>query len=146
MPKNNYMKYWRTVRYYTMRRYNLREPDLDLLFFLYDEGYFLRSKFDEFSQIIPWDTARFDRLQKEGWIEKFSHRTRTTRNRYSLSMKARRVIEHVYRKLNGEPITEDPAKNPMFKKKVNFADKVHRNFMKEMNKYLKEQGLYRDSE
>lgn len=129
-----------------MRRYNLREPDLDLLFFLYDEGYFLRSKFDEFSQIIPWDTNRFDRLQKEGWIEKFSHRTRTTRNRYTLSLKAKRTIEKIYAKLNGEPISEDPSKTPMFKKDVRYTDKVHRNFIKEMNKYLKERGLYRDSE
>ena len=39
-PKNDYMKYWRIARNFMRKRYNLSDPDLDMLLFLYSEEYF----------------------------------------------------------------------------------------------------------
>ena len=46
MPTNNYLKYWRVVRYWAKAKYGLTTPDLDMLFFLYSEEYFNKTKFN----------------------------------------------------------------------------------------------------
>ncbi len=52
---------------------------------------------------------------------------------YQLSYKAKRVINSIYKKLNGEdiPMSKD---NPLFLRKVSYTDKVYRNFIKDLNK------------
>jgi len=52
---------------------------------------------------------------------------------YTLSYKTKRMIDSLYKKLNGEEIPTSPSKNPMFKRNVKYSDKVYRNFIKEMN-------------
>jgi hypothetical protein len=112
----------------------LKQADLDMLLFLYSEKYFKISKFREFEEIIPWDRGRFGRLVKEGWIENFRPGTKGQRALYSLSYKATRMIVSIYKKLNGEEISELYFNNPMFKKNVSYTDKMYREFIKNMNK------------
>ena len=57
---------------------------------------------------------------------------------YQLSYKAKRVINSIYKKLNGEEIPTSKD-NPMFLRKVSYSDKVYRNFIIEMNKFIKQQ-------
>jgi len=52
MPTNNYLKYWRVVRYWAKAKYGLTTPDLDMLFFLYSEEYFNKTKFKEFEEVM----------------------------------------------------------------------------------------------
>jgi hypothetical protein len=41
---NDYLKYWRVIRYYIKNKYGLTQADLDILLFLYSEQYFTKDK------------------------------------------------------------------------------------------------------
>lgn len=139
--KSDYLKYWRVVNQYVKVRYNLSQGELDMLLFLYSEKYFKVTKFKEFEELMPWDKARFFRMVKNGWIENFRPGVRGVRAIYKLSFKAMRLVNSIYKKLEGEEIPETVCNNPMFKKKVRYTDKVYRNFIKEMNKANREARL-----
>lgn len=49
--KSNYLKYWKLIKRYVKLRYNLTEPKLDMLLFLYSESYFTLKKIKEFNKI-----------------------------------------------------------------------------------------------
>ena len=68
---SNYLKYWRVIRYFIKSKYNLTQADLDILIFLFDEGYFSKDKFKEFDELLSWNVNRFDNLLRDGWIEVF---------------------------------------------------------------------------
>ena len=65
---NDYLKYWRVIRYFIKAKYNLTQGDLDVVLFLNSEGYFDKAKFDEFDELLSWDEGRFKRLLRDGWI------------------------------------------------------------------------------
>lgn len=139
------LKYWRVIRQYVKVKYELSQSDLDMLLFLYSEGYFGKDKFKEFSQLVSWDVKRFDRLLTKGWIENFRPRRRGIKGLYSLSFKAKRMITSIYKKLSGEEIPMTAENNPMYKKNVKFTDKVYRNMITTMNAHTKQakvQGLH----
>ena len=138
---NDYLKYWRVIRQYAKIKYELNQCDLDMLLFLYSEGYFRSSRFREYEQLLSWDKERFDRLLAKGWIEVF-RKANTNGGKaaiYKLPIKTTRMIQTLYRKLNGEEIPTSFASNPMFMKNVSYTDKVYRNMIKEMNKVIKQQ-------
>jgi hypothetical protein len=136
-PPNDYLKFWRVIRYYVKAKHNLSQADLDIILFLYSEGYFGQEQFDGFAELVSWEVGRFKRLQKDGWIEHFRKRRGKNRALYQLSYKATRVILDIYRKLNGEEIPTSISANPMFLKNVSYNDKVYRNMILEMNAYNK---------
>jgi|TARA_B100000780_G_scaffold262137_1_gene215057 hypothetical protein len=136
---HNYLKYWRVVRYFIKAKYGLSQADLDVLLFLSSEKYFSKNDFDEFDELLSWDKNRFEDLRTKGWIEVFRKRTGTNKAIYQLSYKSMRVIDSIYKKLEGEEIPESPSTNPMFLKNVSYTDKVYRNYIKEMNKFIKQQ-------
>lgn len=138
IPKD-YLKYWRVIRHFIKVKYGLTQSDLDVILFLYSEGYFSKEKFDEFDALISWDAERFGTLLKDGWIVVFRRRMGNRKALYELSYKALRVVDSIYKKLNGEEIPEGPSNNPMFLKNVSYTDKVYRNFIIEMNKTIKQQ-------
>ena len=132
--KDDYLKYYRVVRYYNQAKYNLTHAEIDMLLFLNSEMYFDSAKFDEFNELMSWDKKRFKKLLKEGWIDVFRKKQGNTRVVYCLSFKAKTMIRDIYKKLNGEEIPESPTSNPLFKRNVSYMDKVYRNFIKAMNK------------
>jgi hypothetical protein len=138
---NDYLKYWRVIRYYIMAKYNLCQNSLDILLFLNSEEYFSRKKFQEFNELLPWDRNRFDKLVADGWIDKFRDGPSQISKVYKLSYKAKRVITSIYKKLNGDEIPMSQCNNTMFAKNVRYTDKVYRNFMKQMNNYIREKKL-----
>ena len=133
------LKYWRVIRYFIKAKYGLTTADLDMLLFLYSEEIFSKKKFEEFDNLLIWDDKRFNRLYKEGWIEIFRKRKKTTKSLYSLSFKTERVISCIYKKLSGEEIPTSLSGNPMFAKNVKYTDKVYRNMILEMNKVIRQQ-------
>jgi len=133
------LKYWRVIRYFIKAKYGLTTADLDMLLFLYSEEIFSKKKFEEFDNLLIWDGERFNRLYKEGWIEIFRKRKKTTKSLYSLSFKTERVISGIYKKLSGEEIPTSLSGNPMFAKNVKYTDKVYRNMILEMNKVIRQQ-------
>jgi len=135
----NYLKYWRVVRYFIKAKYGLTTADLDVLLFLSSEKYFGKGDFDEFDELLSWDKNRFEDLRTNGWIEVFRKRKGNTKAIYQLSYKASRLITTIYKKLEGEEIPESPSSNPIFLKNVSYTDKVYRNYIKEMNKFIRQQ-------
>ena len=67
-PTHDYLKYWRTIRYWIKAKYGLTTPDIEMMLFLYSEQMFTKTKFKRFEQIMSWDVNRFDRLLRDGWI------------------------------------------------------------------------------
>ena len=132
-PGNDYLKYWRVIRYFIKAKYGLTTADLDMLLFLYSEKYFSKDKFDEFNELLSWDVKRFDTLLRDGWIVVFRKRTTKNKSLYELSYKGRRMIGSIYKKLSGEEIPESVTSNPIFYKNVSYTDKVYRNMIKQMN-------------
>lgn len=136
---SDYLKYWRVVRYFVKAKYKLNQEDLEMLLFLYSEKYFDKGKFQEYNNLLGWNKNRFEKLRQEGWIEVFRKGHRGRRSVYCLSYKTKRVIKSVYNKLEGEEIPVSPDINPMFLKNVSYSDKVYRNMIIEMNKFIKQQ-------
>ena len=139
--KSDYLKYWRVIRQFIKSKYGLTQADLDMLLFLYTEDYFSKDKFQEFNELLSWDVTRFDRLRRDKWIEVFRKNMGKRKALYTLSYKTKRMIDSLYKKLNGEEIPTSPSKNPMFKRNVKYSDKVYRNFIKEMNASIRQQRL-----
>jgi hypothetical protein len=135
----DYLKYWRVIRYFIKAKYGLTTSDLDILLFLQSEKYFSKDDFDEFNELISWDKNRFNTLLKDKWIEVFRKNTSKSKAIYQLSYKSTRVLVSLYKKLNGEEIPESPSSNPLFLKNVSYTDKVYRNYIKEMNSFIRQQ-------
>ena len=137
--KSDYLKYYRVVRQFIKKKYKLTQAELDVLLFLRSEEYFSKDKFNEFDELLSWDVNRFDKLRRDKWIEVFRKRMGNRKALYMLSSKAKRVVNSIYKKLNGEEIPTSNDGNPMFLKKVSYTDKVYRNFIKEMNAFTRQQ-------
>jgi hypothetical protein len=116
-------------------KHGLSQADLDTILFLYSESYFGKEKFDEFNELVSWEVGRFERLRKDGWIEKFRTRSSNGRALYQLSYKANNLVVDIYKKLNGEEIPVSLSSNPLFLKNVSYNDKVYRNMIVSMNAY-----------
>lgn len=139
MATSDYLKYWRVIRYFIKAKYGLNQADLDMLLFLNSEDIFSRDKFKEFDNILAWDVSRFERLRKNGWIEIFRNRMGRRKALYQLSYKTQRVIDSIYKKLNGEEIPSTQQGNPIFARNVSYSDKIYRNMIIKMNKFIKQQ-------
>tara|TARA_B110000285_G_scaffold227732_1_gene289514 strand:- start:504 stop:941 length:438 start_codon:yes stop_codon:yes gene_type:complete len=139
MATSDYLKYWRVIRYFIKAKYGLNQADLDMLLFLNSEDIFSRDKFKEFDNILAWDVSRFERLRKDAWIEVFRNRMGNKKALYQVSYKTQRVIDSIYKKLSGEEIPSTQQGNPMFARNVSYSDKIYRNMIIEMNKFIKQQ-------
>ena len=137
--QSDYLKYWRVIRQFIKVKYSLSQGDLDMILFLHSEKYFSKDKFQEFDELLSWDEDRFDRLLRDGWIQVFRKRVGKNKTLYSLSFKTLRVVSSIYKKLSGEEIPTSVTGNPMFAKNVSDTDKVYRNFIKNMNKFIRQQ-------
>lgn len=135
-PSHDYLKYWRIIRYWVKAKYGLTTPDLEMLLFLYSEHLFKKTDFKEYEEIMSWDVNRFDRLLRDGWIHVWRKRSGKERALYELTYKSKRIIDTIYKKLNGQEISE---RNPLFNKNVSYSDKVYRNAIKKLNEAIKQQ-------
>jgi hypothetical protein len=121
----NILKYYRLTRKWVCKTYGLTDADLELLIYLDCKGRFTRNEFIEGVYTYSWDKHRWERLKREGWIEVWRHRNRTT-IKYSIfktSFKCSQVISRIYRILLGE---EDPpfTERNIFYKNKSYTDKV----------------------
>ena len=139
LPPNDYLKDWRVIRYFIKAKYKINTGELDVLLFLYSEKYFSKDKFNEFDELISWDVNRFNKLLRDGWVTVFRKRQGKKKALYEVSYKGRRMLGSMYKKLSGEEIPESPSVNPMFLKNVSYTDKVYRNMIIEMNKFIRQQ-------
>lgn len=129
------LKYWKVIRQWVKVRYGLNQADLDMLLFLYTESYFKKNDFNNFNNILSWDVSRFDRMLRDGWIERY-RKAEKSKNQvavYTLSYKCKRMIYSIYQKLSGEEIPENKTNNPMYHRNVSFTNKVYRNYISTIN-------------
>jgi len=131
----NLFKYYRLVRRWACKTYNLKDADLELLIYLDCKKRFTRNDFINGVYTYSWDKARWDRLGREGWISVFSERNRTTRkfNTYTTSFKCKQLITRIYRILLGEEDLPTSERSTFYKNKT-YTDKVFNKAIDDMIK------------
>jgi hypothetical protein len=134
---NDYLKYWRVIRRYMKVKHNIGQAELEIILFLYSEGKFPASRFNEFNETINWEPDRLSRMINEGWVERFRRRDGKMAGLYCITDKSRLIVLDIYRKLNGEEIPMTADNNPLFMKKVPYTHKVYKNMVISMNQFLR---------
>ena len=131
----NIFKYYRLVRKWACKTYNLKDADLELLIYLDCKGKFTRQEFIDGVYTMSWDKNRWERLKREGWIETWRQRNRTS-IKYSIfktSFKCSQLITRIYRILLAE---EDlpTSERSVFYKNNSYTDKVFNKAIDDMLK------------
>ena len=100
----NLFKYYRLVRRWACKTYDLKDADLELLVYLDCKELFTRNDFIDGAYTYSWDKNRCERLRRNGWIDVFKERNRTSSKYavYKVSSKAKRLISRIYRILLAE--------------------------------------------
>lgn len=137
--EHDFLKYWRVVRYYITKQYNISYPELELLLYLYDEGVFTKTDFKDFEQSMSWSKGRFEELMDRGLIRKWRDRRKAGHaNLYELTQQAKLICNQTYKKLTQEePISEDKYRNEVFRSN-NYMDKIYKRLIRKMNSVQKE--------
>ena len=129
------LKYYRLIRKWACKTYNLKDADLELLIYLDCKERFTRNEFIDVSYTMSWDKNRWERLRQEGWIETWRHRNRTTikYSIYKTSFKCSQLISRIYRIMLGQ---EDlpTSERSVFYENVSYTDKVYNKAIDDMIK------------
>ena len=131
----NLFKYYRLVRKWACKTYDILDADLELLIYLDCKDHFTRNDFIEGTYTFSWDKARWDRLRQDGWIDVWRHRNRTT-IKYSVfktSYKAKRLITRMYNIMLGEEDMPTTEASKFYKNKT-YTDKVYNKAIDDMIK------------
>ena len=131
----NLFKYYRLVRKWACKTYGLKDADLELLIYLDCKSRFTRNNFIDGTYTYSWDKNRWERLRREGWIEVWRHRNRTTikYSIYKTSFKSSQLISRIYRILLGEEDLPTSERNKFFNNK-SYTDKVYNKAINDMIK------------
>ena len=130
------LKYYRLVRKWACKTNNILDADLELLIYLDCKGRFTRNDFIDGVYTYSWDKARWERLRRNGWIDTWRHRNRTT-IKYSIfktSFKCGQLISRIYRILLGEEDLPTSERSVFYNNK-SYTDKV---FNKSINDMIKD--------
>ena len=119
------LKYYRLIRKWACKTYNLKDAALELLIYLDCKNRFTRNEFIDGTYTYSWDKQRWERLRKAGWIEVWRHRNRTT-IKYSIfktSFKCSQLISRIYRIMLGEEDLPTSNRSKFYNNKT-YTDKV----------------------
>lgn len=123
--KYDFLTEWAIVRRWAQVNYSIRLSDLEMLFFLHGNRLFRKSDFDEYKNFMTWDSQRFNRLLKDGWISEWRQKNYNEGQLYEVSFKAKKMITSIYKKLTGEePIPTSVRRNKAFRKNAPFHQKT----------------------
>jgi len=128
-------KYYRLVRKWACKTYNLKDADLELLIYLDCKNRFTRQEFIDGTYTMSWDKQRWDKLRSQGWIDVWRHRNRTT-IKYSIfktSFKCSQLISRIYRILLGSEDLPTSERNVFYSNK-SYTDKVYNKAIDDMIK------------
>jgi|TARA_Y100000033_G_scaffold30122_1_gene28665 hypothetical protein len=128
-------KYYRLVRKWACKTYNITDADLELLIYLDCKGRFTRKDFIDGVYTMSWDKNRWEKLRRGDWIEVWRHRNRTT-IKYSVfktSFKCSQLISRIYRILLGEEDLPTSERSIFFNNK-SYTDKVYNKAIDDMIK------------
>ena len=135
LRKIQLFKYYRLVRKWACKTYGLKDADLELLIYFDCIGRFTRNDYINGTYHMSWDKARWEKLRKNGWIDVWRHRNRTT-IKYSIfqtSFKSKRLITRIYNILLGKEDIPISEKNVFYKNKT-YTDKVFNKAIDDMLK------------
>ena len=128
-------KYYRLVRKWACKTYDLNNADLELLIYLDCKQRFTRQEFIDGTYTYSWDKQRWERLRSQGWIEVWRHRNRTSIkfSIFKTSFKCSQLISRIYRILLGE---EDlpTSERSIFYNNKSYSDKVFNKAIDDMIK------------
>ena len=133
--KIDFLADYPVVRRYFCRKFDLSNQDFQFLCKLHSLGTFIRGDFEENKTMFAWDPQRWNRMLGD-WIEVYRERApKQGRNYkiYTISLKAKRMIEDCYRMLCGEmDIPETPRYNPVMYEE-SYQDKRHAEAIRAFN-------------
>ena len=131
----NLFKYYRLIRKWACETYGLKDADLELLIYLDCKSRFTRNDFIQGVYTYSWDKNRWERLRKDGWIEAWRHRNRTTIKYtiYKTSFKCSQLITRMYRIMLAEEDLPTSERSKFFKNK-SYTDKVYNKSIDDMIK------------
>ena len=131
----NLFKYYRLVRKWACKTYDIKDADLELLFYLDCKKHFTRNDFIEGVYTYSWDKARWERLRSDGWVDVWSQRNRTTKKFtvYTTSFKCKNLINRIYRILLAEEDLPTSIRSKFYKNKT-YTDKVYNKAIDDMIK------------
>ena len=129
----NLLKYYRIIRKWACKTYNLKDADIELLIYLDCKVHFTRNDFIEGVYTNSWDKNRLERLRREGWIDVFKERNRTTSKFavYKTSFKCQNLIKRIYRIMLAQ---EDlpTSQRSIFYNNKSYTDKVYNKAIDDM--------------
>lgn len=130
---------WAIVRRWAQVNYGIRLTDLEMLLFLHGNRLFTKTDFDEYKNFMTWDSQRFNRLLKDGWISEWRQKTYNQGQMYEVSFKAKKMITSIYKKLDGrEPIPTSSRRNKAFRDNAPFHQKTLAIAIVDFNRRIKE--------
>ena len=131
----NLFKYYRLTRRWVTKTYKLSSADFELLVYLDCKEFFRRQDFIDGAYTYTWDKNRWERLRREGWINVFKERNRTSSKYavYQMSRKAKSLITRVYRILLGEENLPQSSRSVFYKNKT-YTDKTFNKAIDDMIK------------
>ena len=130
------LKHYRIIRKWVSKTCDLKEADLELLFYLDAINFFTKQDFKDGTHSYSWDNRRWNRLLKEGWIVVWRNRNRTTQkyNIYKVSMKGKHLLNRIYRIMLGEEDIPETENSNKIMKRNSYMDKVLSVAIKNVNK------------
>jgi hypothetical protein len=122
----NLLKHYRIIRKWVSKTCDLKEADLELLFYLEAIDFFTKQDFKTGTHSYSWDNRRWNRLLKEGWIVVWRKRNRTTQKYhiYKVSFKGKQLISRIYRIMLGEEDIPETTRANKLMKRESYMDKV----------------------
>jgi len=146
-PSSNYLKYYRAMRMWARAKHGLSAPDLEILFFLHSENLFKMSFYKEVECTFSWDKTRFKRLLDDGWITIWRENKNNQAALYTVSHKAKILMNNIYDRLEGKVgISEVPTNNPMYNKDATYSQNMTKRVFRKMNLTRKEKKRRADLE
>ena len=130
------LKHYRIIRKWACKANGLNDADLELLIYLDSLDHFSKQDFKTGQYSFSWNNRRWNNLLKQGWIQVWRHRNRTTQkfNIYKISFKGKQLINRVYKIMLGlENIPMSERRNKLVAGD-SYTDKVMYHAMYNVNK------------
>jgi hypothetical protein len=133
LQEMNLLKYYRLIRKWACKTYSLKDADLELLIYLDCKIHFTRNDFIEGVYTYSWDKNRWERLRKDGWIDVWRQRNRTTMKYtiYKTSFKCQNLIKRIYRIMLAQEDLPTSQRSVFYNNK-SYTDKVYNKAIDDM--------------